>query len=118
MSSDLKSLLQTVSTRRSIRRFLKDPIAESLLHEVLDAARYAPCAGNRHQFRIVKIFDREKLSSMADAVREASAAWCERTPGSFREDVRAYSKNFTFFEDAPVVLFFISRGGRSIRARF
>jgi len=45
-------IFQTVTTRRSIRRFKPDPVPESLLREILEAARWSPSWGNTQPWEI------------------------------------------------------------------
>ena len=45
-------IFQTVTTRRSIRRFKPDPVAEPLLREILEAARWSPSWGNTQPWEI------------------------------------------------------------------
>ncbi len=45
-------IFQAVSTRRSIRRFKADPVPESLLEEILDAARWCPSWGNTQVWEV------------------------------------------------------------------
>jgi len=45
-------IFQTVTTRRSIRRFKPDPVPEPLLREILEAARWSPSWGNTQPWEI------------------------------------------------------------------
>ena len=45
-------IFQTVTTRRSIRRFKPDPVPEPLLREILEAARWPPSWGNTQSWEI------------------------------------------------------------------
>jgi nitroreductase len=45
-------IFQAVTTRRSIRRFKPDPVPESLLREILEAARWSPSWGNTQPWEI------------------------------------------------------------------
>ncbi len=45
-------IFQTVTTRRSIRRFKPDPVPEPLLREILEAARWSPSWGNTQSWEI------------------------------------------------------------------
>jgi nitroreductase len=46
---------QAVRTRRSIRRFKPDPVPESLLREILEAARWSPSWGNTQSWEIAVV---------------------------------------------------------------
>jgi nitroreductase len=48
-------VLEAIKSRRSIRQFTDDPIGKEVLQEILDAARWAPTAGNQQRWRFVVI---------------------------------------------------------------
>lgn len=56
---------ELLHTRRSVRRFLDRPVAESTLQAVLDSLRYAPSARNSQPCRFLVIRDREMLERLA-----------------------------------------------------
>jgi nitroreductase len=74
-------VLQAISVRRSIRRFKPDPVPESILLKVLEAARLAPSAGNRQPWRFI-------------VIKEASR----------REDIARAANNQGFVGEAPIVI--------------
>ncbi len=68
------SLLELMKTRRSIRRFKPDVVPKECANMILEAARWAPSAGNRQPWRfiIVKEADvREKIGGIYQKMREA-----------------------------------------------
>ncbi|UCH37898.1 MAG: nitroreductase family protein [Candidatus Bathyarchaeota archaeon] len=50
-------VFQAIRERRSIRRFRSEPIPEKNIDEILDAARWAPSAGNRQPWEFIIIRD-------------------------------------------------------------
>jgi len=48
-------LKSVIESRRSIRKFLPDPISDEYINEILDAARLAPSGGNIQPWRFVVI---------------------------------------------------------------
>lgn len=48
-----EQLLALIRGRRSIRRFIERPIPDKILHDLLEAARWAPSAHNRQPWRFV-----------------------------------------------------------------
>ncbi|MBM3473121.1 MAG: nitroreductase [Armatimonadetes bacterium] len=57
-------VMEAIRTRRSIRKYLPDPVSEEALATVLEAARLAPTACNNQPVRLVVVKDaglREKL---------------------------------------------------------
>lgn len=60
-------LLDVMRSRRSIRKYRKEPVADLLINEILEAGRWAPSGMNNQPWRFVVIKDRsfrERLSSM------------------------------------------------------
>ncbi len=71
MSTETTSLLDVrsaVLTRRSIRKYKKDPIPEDTLREMLDLAQKAPSAWNLQPWRVVVVRD----PATKEALKEAS----------------------------------------------
>ncbi len=66
MDSDSMDLMEAIKTRRSIRRYKALQVPETLLREVLNAARLAPSADNAQPWKIIVVRDEQlklKLSS-------------------------------------------------------
>lgn len=61
---------EAIKARRSIRRFKKDPIPEDLLREVLEAATWAPSAGNVQPWQFYVITQAEKRKGLSKAGRQ------------------------------------------------
>jgi nitroreductase len=59
--------IEAIRTRRSIRRYTGDPVADDVLSEILKAAMSAPSAGNQQPWQFVVVAER--------ALREAIAAF-------------------------------------------
>lgn len=57
--------LTAIKTRRSVRRFLMDPVPEQDIETMLAAAMAAPNAGNAQPWRFVVIDDQTLLSRVA-----------------------------------------------------
>lgn len=63
----MKEIIQTIKSRRSVRRYLSTPVPEELLATVLEAGTYAPTGRNLQSPCIVAVEDpnmRDKLSQM------------------------------------------------------
>lgn len=58
-------VFEAIHTRRSIRRFRPDPVSESDLEAVMQAARWAPSACNVQLWRFV-VMDRDGLGRLSD----------------------------------------------------
>lgn len=60
------SILETIKTRRSIRRFTNQAVPDSVLQQILEAAQMAPSWGNTQCWEIIVVKDtpqREKLAA-------------------------------------------------------
>jgi nitroreductase len=72
--------LEAILSRRSIRRYTPQPVAEEVVRGLLEAAMSAPSAGNQQPWEFVVIRDRRVLDEIrgfhpyADMLREASVA--------------------------------------------
>ena len=53
-----------IATRRSVRSFKSEPIAEAVLQRVLNAARIAPSGGNKQPTRFILIRDRNRAEQL------------------------------------------------------
>jgi len=61
-------LFETVAARRSIRRYQNKPVEKEKLTRILEAARLAPSADNRQEWRFVVIQERRTIEKLGDAV--------------------------------------------------
>lgn len=57
-------LFTAIHTRRSIRSFTEDPVADSDIDKILEAAMAAPSAGNQQSWSFIVIRDKEKLAAI------------------------------------------------------
>ena len=64
-------LFEAVSTSRAIRRFRPDPIPDSILSKILQAATQAPNGSNRQRWRFVVIRDPGLRRRVGDVYRRA-----------------------------------------------
>ncbi|MBE3574004.1 MAG: nitroreductase family protein [Firmicutes bacterium] len=96
-------LLQALEGRRSIRRYLPDPVPDDHLREIVRLATLAPSASNKQMWRFVAVRDRNLLNQMAAVIEEKieeMAAWPE-SKGRERQILASKSWNL-FFTGAPV----------------
>jgi nitroreductase len=54
--------LETIFTRRSIRKYKKQSISEKIMHDVLNAAFSAPSAGNQQPWHFIILDERKILN--------------------------------------------------------
>lgn len=59
--------LETIKTRRSIRRYKRDPISQEKLQKILDAGRWAPSSHNSQPWKFIVLSDfkvREQVAKL------------------------------------------------------
>ena len=98
-----------IRSRRSIRRFRPDAPPPELLEELVRAASMAPSASNKQPWRFVAVQNRDVISSVAQAVRDAVRESSACVDEQMRATYLSYSNYFSGFEDAPVVIVVLFR---------
>ncbi len=90
------SLLQTIKNRRSIRRYLTEPVAREVIETLLTAAIWAPSAHNRQPARFGVVASSAKIEQLARAMGAQLRADLERDgvdPALIEADTaRSYAK--------------------------
>jgi nitroreductase len=74
LGQDQKSSYDTmdiIKSRRTVRKFNSTPVPKEHILKILDAARFAPTAGNQQPWKFLVVEDREKL----DQLQGASLEW-------------------------------------------
>ncbi len=61
-----KEFLEIVKTRRSIRKFLKKPVPEETIEEIIDAGRLAPTANNIQPWEFVVVMDEKTKLALSE----------------------------------------------------
>ncbi len=69
MSMDIKT---AITQRRTIRRFLKKPIEERVLREIIALSRLYASGANLQPIRYIAVTDQSKLDSVFDTLRWAA----------------------------------------------
>jgi len=57
-------LLNVIKNRRTVRKFKPTPVPEEHIMKILDAARFAPTAGNQQPWKFLVVRDRERLNRL------------------------------------------------------
>jgi len=70
--------LQAIKTRRSIRKFLDKPVSSEMVRELLEAAMFAPSAGNEQPWQFIVFDDRKFLDEVPRLC--ATASMCRQSP--------------------------------------
>lgn len=69
-------MMEVIRGRRSVRRYKKDPVQMEKLLLLVEAARWAPSAGNSQPWEFLLIND----GDMVDALRTVSPGWLGEAP--------------------------------------
>lgn len=94
-------VLAAIRSRRVVREMTADPLERSAIEAILDAARWAPTAGNRHLQRFVATDDPATLR----VLRMVSPGMIQRPAAAIAICVdRAGAVGFGFRPDAPGLL--------------
>jgi nitroreductase len=67
-------LVDTLRTTGAVREFVDEPIADDVVHRVLDTAKFAPSGGNRQAWRVVVVRDPAVRRQVRDLY---TAGWYE-----------------------------------------
>lgn len=99
--------LQAIMTRRSSRKFLKKPVEEGLLHQVIEAGRAAPSGGNCQTTHFIVVRDPAVMEELALLVA-GEFTKMEVTPGMYKSLASAITRSkaggYRFHYDAPVLI--------------
>jgi len=95
----MNQVLQTIKSRRSIRKYLPEQLKDAELQAILEAGAYAPSAHNEQSWHFTVIRNKELLDRMSSKAKKLMAAqetdWV-KTMGT--------NKLFHVFYHAPVVI--------------
>jgi len=97
----LKTAIETMQTRRSIRTYATGSVARTTIEEIIDCARLAPTAMNDQPWEFIVITDKSALASIPKLLGHAefiaNAAFCvlvlARASSSPVEDCSAATEN-------------------------
>ncbi|GAC1497611.1 MAG: nitroreductase [Steroidobacteraceae bacterium] len=69
------TVTEAIKRRISTREFLRQPLAEQLVHEILDVARWAPSGGNLQPWKVIAVAgaERQAVTELARSMHFAGA---------------------------------------------
>ncbi len=76
--------LETIKSRRSIRKYKTDPVSEDLLNTILDAARLAPSWSNTQCWKFIVVRDPATRAQLADAITPVPNLGANPATNAFR----------------------------------
>lgn len=92
------AVLEAIRSRRVVRTMTAEPVARDAIETLLDAARWAPTAGNRHLQRFVATDD----AAMLRVLRAVSPGMLQRPTAAITICTdRALAARYGFPPDAP-----------------
>lgn len=95
-------LQEAIRTRRSIRKFLPDPISDEQVRRIVAAGMQAPSGCNSQCWQFVALRQPEEIQEVARQVEEEVRAFYSEAEEHF---VRRRIVQTTFFKNAPLVFF-------------
>ncbi|MBW1829975.1 MAG: nitroreductase family protein, partial [Deltaproteobacteria bacterium] len=90
---EFENLLEVIKKRRTIRKYMPEPIPDDYIDKVIDAARWAPSGANTQPWEFVIVKDQEVKKQMGLTVSGAVARGNEGTVPPQ-----------PYFEGAPVLI--------------
>ena len=101
---EIDAFLDLARSRRSIRRYLDEPVPRELIEKILDAACWAPSAHNRQPWRFAVIERAETKHALASAMGEKLRADLERD--GVAQDIieKDTARSYQRITSAPVVI--------------
>ena len=96
------SIESIMNSRRSIRKFLPDPVSDEQIRELISAAVTAPSGCNSQCWYFAAVKSPEKISAIAEAAEQGVRRfYSDVTDENF---VSSRIKQTTFFRNAPLVI--------------
>jgi len=98
-----------MKSRRSTRRFKPDAVPKGCVDMILEAARWAPSAGNHQPWRFINVEDadiREKIGEIYQKIREADLEGIPVDSSSYKAVSERVKANFyrSIFTTAPLLI--------------
>lgn len=106
------TLIDAIEGRRTVRRFLPDPVSDADLRTMIRFARLAPNAGNRELWRFIAVKDRQLREELMVAFERGMAAIVARGGGGPKLEALAAQQHAVCagLSDAPVVVAVLAQG--------
>lgn len=115
MKNEKYQLLKTIAqSRESTRTFSEKQVADEEIEKIIDIAQTSPYASGKKNWEIIVIKEKEQIKAVSEVVKSWIEAYSKEVREDFRESFLNYSKNFSSFENAPVILIPVFRNSRSI----
>ncbi len=96
----MNETIKTMYFRRAVRKYAPTPVDRKLIDEILDAARQAPTAMNKQQWKFYVLTDPKKIRQCSDQIATAAKDLFHLS----NEIAQSATEDFVF-HGAPVVVF-------------
>lgn len=98
------NITEAITGRRSVREYTRDPVSESKIHLLIDAANQAPSARNEQPWRFAVVRDQALLDQVSEAAKAylLTAGPGSSPAGAFQARLR--DPAFQIFYHAPVLI--------------
>lgn len=105
---DYESFLELVRTRRSVRRFKKDPIPDEDIKKIIEAARWAMSGANGQPWEFIVVKDATTRLAIAEIMREhhnfSNYFEKSRVPEMRHPGAAIERHGLPTFKNAPVII--------------
>ncbi len=102
---DLDTLMEVIRGRRSVRMFKREPVPREMIERIVDAAGWAPSAGNRQDWEFTVVYADPVKRELGKLTRAAWDAMLARPDAeSVAEELKRHSRYFSWFSRVPVVI--------------
>lgn len=115
---DLTEFLAFARERRSVREFRPDPVPKEILRALIEAASWAPSAGNRQDWEFLTITSGDLKAEMENTVGECWRRVLAREDTGAVEELRKYAVNFEWFSRAPALIVVSAKRTESFMQHF
>jgi len=100
----MQTLIDTMKTRRSIRKYLPKPVPSEIILDLLESAGQAPSAHNSQPWRFIVLMDENPKHELAKAMAQVWRKHMKKddTPEKLRESL--IKKSIERFSEAPAII--------------
>jgi nitroreductase len=100
-----QEISDVLKSRRSVRKFTNDTVPRSAIEKMIEAASWAPSGSNRQNWQFIVIESTGIKEQLHAALVQRINEYAGRiTDENERREFINYSKYYTFFHEAPVVV--------------
>jgi len=96
----MNSVIETIKSRRTVRKYKPDQIKEEELQAILDAAKYAPSAHNDQSWHFTVVQDRAVMDELGKACKLATQ---KKTTDELLKKI-VFNEELDIFYGAPTIV--------------